>query len=125
MPHLVFVVVIDSLNCLFHSKYETLSRQISGNKSEANNGAVKELESIEKELTNKEEEINMVVALYKEVSALKEQVKTLKKRASQSSVALNPKPAVQPMNSSQAALHLTKLLRQIQSIQTQCNKSKT
>lgn len=77
------------------------------------------MEGIEKELTNKEEEINMVVSLYKEVAALKEQVKTLKKRASQSSVALNPKP-IPNMNSSQAALHLTKLLRQIQNIQTQC-----
>lgn len=110
---------------LFYRKYETLSRQINDNKSEANSDALKELESIEKELTNKEEEINMVVALYKEVSALKEQVKTLKKRASQSSVALNPRPTVQTMNNSQAALHLTKLLRQIQSIQTQCNKGKT
>lgn len=116
-----------SKGCLmssFRRKYEVLSRQITDNKSEANNDALKELEAIEKELAMKEEEINMVVALYKEVAALKEQVKNLKKRASQSSITVNPKPAVQTMNSSQAALHLTKLLRQIQNIQNQCSKSK-
>lgn len=105
--------------------YEALSRRIDDNKAEGNNNnsALKELENIEKELTKKEEEINMVVALYKEVAALKEQVKTLKKRASQSSIGLN-KP-VQIATSSKTALHLTKLLRQIQHIHSHCIKAKT
>lgn len=64
----------------------------------------------------------MVVALYKEVAALKEQVKNLRKKASQSTVNLNKQSIV---NSSQAALHLTKLLRQIQNIQSHCNRTKT
>lgn len=65
----------------------------------------------------------MVVALYKEVAALKEQVKNLRKKASQSTISLN-KP-MQIVNNSQAALHLTKLLRQIQHIHSHCNKTKT
>lgn len=83
---------------------------------------MKELETIEAELTKKEEEINMVVALYKEVAALKEQVKSLRKRASQSTIGAN-KP-VEAMSGSKAALHLTKLLRQIQNIQSHCGKVK-
>lgn len=78
---------------------------MNDNKAEANNDTLKELEMIEKELASKEEEINMVVTLYKEVSALKEQVKNLKKKASQPAVAANPVKQVNSnMANSQAAL---------------------
>lgn len=90
---------------------------VKDGKDEANEETAKELEKMEKDLNNKEEEITMVISLYKEVSALKEQVKNLKQQ-SQSTVTVIPKS--KPSNDSQAAVHLTKLLRQIQNYQSQC-----
>lgn len=106
------------------SKYEKLCRKTTSDDEET----LKELEGLENELNKKEEEITMVMTLYKEVLALKQQIKTLKQRASQASVAL---PEVNETasnfsnyNNPQAALHLTKLLRQIQNYQMRYKRGK-
>lgn len=88
-------------------------------KQDTNENTVKELEKMEKELNNKEEEITMVISLYKEVSALKEQVKNLKQRTSQSTVGGNQKASTKTYSEPDAAVHLTKLLRQIKNYQSQ------
>lgn len=68
----------------------------------------------------------MVMTLYKEVLALKQQIKCLKQKTSQSSVTA---PEVKETasnfstyNNPRAALHLTKLLRQIQMYQMRYKK---
>lgn len=79
---------------------------------------MKELEKMEADLGRKEEEITMVMSLYKEVIALKQQIKSLKEKASQSSVNANSSDLkFKEYNNPQAAFHLTKLLRQIQHYQ--------
>ncbi|XP_012056612.1 PREDICTED: uncharacterized protein LOC105619703 [Atta cephalotes] len=62
-----------------NKKYERLQSEVdkSNDKSLA-----KELSTLEKELNVKEEEINAVIGLYKEVMALKQQMKTLHERNS-------------------------------------------
>ncbi|KYM79889.1 hypothetical protein ALC53_09594 [Atta colombica] len=62
-----------------NKKYEKLQLEVdkSNDKSLA-----KELSTLEKELNVKEEEINAVIGLYKEVMALKQQMKTLHERNS-------------------------------------------
>lgn len=82
---------------------------------------LKELELLENELNKKEEEITMVMTLYKEVLALKQQIKCLKQKTSQASMTV-PEVKEIPSNFSnysnpKAAMHLTKLLRQIQTYQ--------
>lgn len=79
---------------------------------------------MEKDLNNKEEEITMVMALYKEVVALKEQVKTLKEKASQASVPVVPSQSsrYRDFKDPHTAVHLTKLLRQIQNYQENYRK---
>lgn len=100
----------------YYSKYESLLKVVKDGKEEATEETVKELEKMEKELNNKEVEITMVISLYKEVSALKEQVKNLKLQ-SQSSLTVNSKGSNKPYNDSPPAVHLTKLLRKIQNYQ--------
>lgn len=102
----------------FHfSKYESFLKTVKDSKEEPSGETAKQLEKMEKDLNNKEEEITMVISLYKEVSALKEQVKNLKQR-SQSTLTAYPKSKT--YSDPQAAVHLTKLLRQIQNYQSQC-----
>lgn len=57
---------------------------------------MKELERMDKELSHKEEEITMVMTLYKEVTSLKEQVKSLKQRASQCNIPQQPQMQMSP-----------------------------
>lgn len=68
----------------------------------------------------------MVMTLYKEVLALKQQIKCLKQRASQASVAIHEVKETSSNFSNysnpKAALHLTKLLRQIQTYQMRYKK---
>lgn len=81
---------------------------------------IQELEKLEKNLNNKENEINMVMNLYKEVTMLKEQVKTLKVKASTGSVSGMNNSQTQQVRKERdqnTVLHLTKLLRQIQHYQ--------
>lgn len=115
------VLFINYCGCLiayliFVRKYEDLNRHLNDGKLEANEDTLKELEKLEKELSNKEDEIAMVMDLYKEVAVLKEQVKTLKEKASQGSVAVqqNYAPSKHREAREYTAVHLTKLLRQIQ-----------
>lgn len=75
------------------------------------------MEKLENKLTNKENEITMVMELYKEVTTLKEQVKTLKEKASAGSIAGSTKTQPRREREQNTVLHLTKLLRQIQHYQ--------
>ncbi|XP_022918653.2 uncharacterized protein [Onthophagus taurus] len=109
-----------------NSEYENLSNKIAEMGNQPDEELVKQLENMERCLSNKEEEITMVMALYKEVVDLKQQVKVLKIKASTASVTLSQQmqmqQVVQPPQISRfrdytdplAAIHLTKLLRQIQ-----------
>lgn len=93
----------------------------------ADEETVKQLEQMERCLNNKEEEITMVMTLYKEVVALKKQVKTLREKASVASLSLSVQqqypqhlqqvPPYRAYNDTHTAVHLTKLLRQIQMYQ--------
>ncbi|KAJ8959437.1 hypothetical protein NQ318_022129, partial [Aromia moschata] len=112
-----------------HNEFESLNKRYEDLSQKANPDdaeTLKELESMETELNKKEEEITMVMALYKEVLALKQQIKTLKQRASQASLNVNdPKDSsakFKEYNNPQAAFHLTKLLRQIQHYQLRYKK---
>lgn len=81
---------------------------------------MKQLEQMERCLSNKEEEITMVMSLYKEVLALKQQVKCLKEKASMASLSINmqqPYCMQQARHDPNSAVHLTKFLRQIQMYQ--------
>lgn len=86
-----------------------------------NQTTIKELEKLEVELTKKEEEITMVMTLYKEVLALKQQIKQLKEKRSQSSLVSKElqetKGKFKEYKNPEAAFHLTKLLKQIQHYQ--------
>ncbi|XP_050508674.1 uncharacterized protein LOC126885912 isoform X1 [Diabrotica virgifera virgifera] len=99
--------------------YEDLSEKATSNKDPE---VIKQLESLEAELTKKEEEINMVMTLCKEVMALKQQIKNLKQHNSQSAFPQERQDGGTTSNfndfkNPQAAFHLTKLLKQIQTYQ--------
>ncbi|XP_072390852.1 uncharacterized protein [Diabrotica undecimpunctata] len=99
--------------------YEDLSEKATSNKDPE---IIKQLESLEAELTKKEEEINMVMTLCKEVMALKQQIKNLKQHNSQSTFPQERQDGGTSSNfndfkNPQAAFHLTKLLKQIQTYQ--------
>lgn len=82
------------------------------------------LEILDKELNNKEEEIVMVMSLYKEVLALKEQVRYLRERgASSASIRMQRSNGNGFNTSGTAAGLLSKLLRQIQHFQTHYKKN--
>ncbi|CAH1105381.1 unnamed protein product [Psylliodes chrysocephalus] len=94
-------------------KYEELS------KTAPEEEPSKEMVVLEEELNKKEEEITMVMTLCKEVMALKQQVKSLKKISSQCSVSQESRgtptsATFTDYSNPQAAFHLTKLLKQIQ-----------
>lgn len=78
---------------------------------------LKELEKMEMELNNKEEEINMVLNLYKEITALKDQVRVLKKKASAVSMRIPGGTEKQQYPEPVTAIHLSKLLRGVQNFQ--------
>ncbi|KAL1516945.1 hypothetical protein ABEB36_000772 [Hypothenemus hampei] len=101
---------------LMNKTYEDLYRR---NKVDPDDNSVKQLEKLEVEITKKEEEITMIMTLYKEVLALKDQVKQLKEKQSQSSLPSKDQNKAQfkEYNNPEAAYHLTKLLRQIQHYQ--------
>ncbi|KAH1003556.1 uncharacterized protein LOC109544910 isoform X1 [Dendroctonus ponderosae] len=105
----------DSLN----KRYEDLS-QI--NQSDGDDTTIKELERLEVELNKKEEEITMVMTLYKEVLALKQQIQQLRDKRSESSLpskaTKETKIKFKEYNNPEAAFHLTKLLKQIQHYQS-------
>lgn len=66
------------------------------------------------------------MTLYKEVLALKQQIKLLKQKQSQSSIVTQEKKEVvnySDYNNPRAALHLTKLLKQIQLYQSKYRKN--
>ncbi|GLV33872.1 hypothetical protein CBL_11244 [Carabus blaptoides fortunei] len=106
-----------------HDEFAQLNERYDELKMEVNNGngnqdVIHELEKLEKELQNKEDEITMVMTLYKEVMALKQQVRVLKKRASQSTVVVSPLHRhTRDYGERHAAGHLTTLLRHIQQFQ--------
>ncbi|CAG9855588.1 unnamed protein product [Phyllotreta striolata] len=102
-----------------NTRYEELSKTTSSTNQEACKPA---MEHLEVELNKKEEEIMMVMTLCKEIMALKNQIKSLKKAPSHSSVAPDAKGT--PTSATftdycnpQAAFHLTKLLKQIKTYQ--------
>ena len=85
-----------------------------------NEATLKELEDMESSLNNKEEEIKMVISLYREVAALKQQIKTLKLRTSMVSVSLEKHPTQSKFGEDvnpNTATHLTKLLKRIRMYQ--------
>ncbi|XP_019695804.1 uncharacterized protein LOC105180660 [Harpegnathos saltator] len=67
-----------------NTRYETLQSEMERSDDAA---LSKQLSSLEKELQVKEEEINAIVGLYKEVMSLKQQMKTLHKKSSLGCVA--------------------------------------
>lgn len=100
-------------------RYEDLSQV---NQSDGDDTTIKELERLEVELNKKEEEITMVMTLYKEVLALKQQIQQLRDKRSQSSLpskeTKETKIKFKEYNNPEAAFHLTKLLKQIQHYQS-------
>lgn len=98
--------------------------KFSADKQTAEN--VTELEKLEKELNNKEQEITMVMTLYKEVMALKQQLKKLQQPSTATCPAsLTPSNTHQKIGeytNSKTAFHLTKLLKQIQQYQINYKK---
>lgn len=103
-----------------------LSKRLEELGPDADEETVKQLEQMERCLNNKEEEITMVMTLYKEVMALKKQVRNLKEKASMASLSFvqqqfpqqfQPSLAHRHYNDTHTAIHLTKLLRQIQMYQ--------
>ncbi|KAK9885846.1 hypothetical protein WA026_013725 [Henosepilachna vigintioctopunctata] len=90
-------------------RYEDLSnRAVAG---DATQETIKELEELEEQLNKKEEEINIVMSLYKEVVTLKQQVRNLKKFGS--AMSNTPKRRRSEDYTSKTAQHITKLLQQI------------
>ncbi|CAH0545787.1 unnamed protein product [Brassicogethes aeneus] len=106
-----------------HKEFDTMNgryEELSKMGEAMNEENVKELQQLDVDLTAKEEEITMVMSLYKEVLALKQQVQTLKQKSSVASVGVAPKMA--DYNNPKAAFHLTKLLKQIQLYQSHYKK---
>jgi DNA polymerase III delta subunit len=80
---------------------------------------MRELEILDKELNHKEEEIVMVMTLYKEVLALKQQVKSLKDRTSKENISVKSQPPkFNGYNNVTTAGLLNKLLQRVQHFQT-------
>lgn len=90
-----------------------MSNQVST--GEASKEAVDELQELEAQLNKKEEEITIVMSLYKEVIALKQQVKALTRYSAESNAYRQHRP---DDYSSRPAQHITKLLQQIQQYHT-------
>lgn len=65
----------------------------------------------------------MVVSLYNEVSALKTQIKNLKQKTSQPTIEVCTRNLLKGDKDAEAAIHLTKLLRQIKNYQSHCTKT--
>ncbi|XP_044766479.1 uncharacterized protein LOC123322595 [Coccinella septempunctata] len=96
-----------------NKRYETLSNQVAA--GEGSKEAVDELQELESQLNKKEEEITIVMTLYKEVLALKQQVKELTRRSAENNAFRQYRPEDY---SSKTAQHITKLLQQIQQYHT-------
>ncbi|XP_018330478.1 uncharacterized protein LOC108740605 [Agrilus planipennis] len=101
---------------IMNREYEDFADKIDKNEVENIEEAREQLDNMEKGLNNKEEEIQIVMALYKEVLALKEQVRKLKQRSTATVVSYYP-PKIPGVKDQNAIIHLTKLLKQIQSYQ--------
>ncbi|XP_069688890.1 uncharacterized protein [Periplaneta americana] len=102
-----------------NSKYEELQTGVTQDTVDETE-AMKELEAMETELQAKEDEITVVMALYKEVISLKEQVRALRKRASSANFT-NQTTRIRPhhitVRPPTVGVRLTKLLRVIQQFQ--------
>lgn len=80
---------------------------------------IKELEKLDSELNSKEEEIVMVMSLYKEVLALKQQVKSLKELASKDNISIRSQTSrFSTCNNMATAGLLNKLLQRVHYFQT-------
>ncbi|XP_044254088.1 uncharacterized protein LOC123004745 [Tribolium madens] len=110
-----------------HDEFETMTKTYDelvkrNDEGKATPDALQQLEKLDNELNSKEEEIVMVMTLYKEVLALKQQVKTLKERASKESVSMhNQVPKIGGKNMETAGL-LNKLLQRLHYYQTHYKK---
>lgn len=105
----------------FCRTYDELVKKNEENKSDPN--ILKELEKLDKELNSKEEEIVMVMSLYKEVLALKQQVKTLKSRASRENLSIKTDVSkFANINNAATAGLLNQLLQRVQHFQTHYKK---
>ncbi|XP_068911303.1 uncharacterized protein [Tenebrio molitor] len=97
--------------------YDDLVKQ--NEEGKANAQTMRELEILDKELNHKEEEIVMVMTLYKEVLALKQQVKSLKDRTSKENISVKSQPPkFNGYNNVTTAGLLNKLLQRVQHFQT-------
>ncbi|XP_045463348.1 uncharacterized protein LOC123673011 [Harmonia axyridis] len=92
-----------------NKRFETLTNQVAS--GEASKEATDELQELEEQLNKKEEEITIVMSLYKEVLALKQQVKTLTRSSAEINAYRQPR---HDDYSAKPAKHITKLLQQIQ-----------
>ncbi|KAF5283140.1 hypothetical protein FQA39_LY17398 [Lamprigera yunnana] len=98
----------DALN----TQYETLLK--SNEKTLPENMQL--LQEMENKLNHKEDEINTVMSLYTELTALKGEMKRLKERESRDKINTHN---ISGKKSSTVALHLTKILREIQNYKKQ------
>lgn len=96
---------------MYFRKFNQLSR------NEQTPEVVLELEKLEKELNNKEQEITMVMTLYKELMALKEQMKKLQQPPTTTS-----HQKISEYANNKTTFHLTKLLKEIQRYQINYKK---
>ncbi|XP_066260195.1 uncharacterized protein [Euwallacea similis] len=102
-----------------NSRFEDLFQKSQAVENEA---SIKKLGRLEEELNEKEEAITLEITLYKELLALKQEVKQLKEERSQSSLLSrehnqNTEIRYKKYKNPEAAFLLTKLLKQIQHCQ--------
>ncbi|XP_063920268.1 uncharacterized protein LOC135135193 isoform X2 [Zophobas morio] len=103
------------------STYDELAKKTE--RGNAHPEVLKQLETLDKELNSKEEEIIMVMSLYKEVLALKQQVKTLKERTSRENVSIKSQQTkFNGCKNIATAQLLNKLLQRVQHFQTHYKK---
>lgn len=76
---------------------------------------LKDMERLEKKLTKKEEEIEVVMNLHSEVSNLKKQIRVMKEQESVQRLSCAPSRSIK--RPPKASHQMTKLLRQIQNYQ--------
>ncbi|XP_019881180.2 uncharacterized protein LOC109609007 isoform X2 [Aethina tumida] len=104
-----------------HREFETMNKryeELSKDPDNANEEMIKEMEKLDNDLNAKEAEITTVMDLYKEVLALKQQIKSLKQKMSDGNISHTASRLAEYTNP-KAAFHLTKLLKQIQLYQSQ------
>ncbi|XP_064214651.1 uncharacterized protein LOC103313194 isoform X2 [Tribolium castaneum] len=119
-----FKEVLGKLHDEFENMTRTYDELVKRNEEgKATPECLQQLEKLDNELNSKEEEIVMVMTLYKEVLALKQQVKTLKERASKESVSIHSQvPKIGGKNMETAGL-LNKLLQRLHYYQSHYKKT--